>query len=271
MTALRIALALCLPLAAAAADWQLVWSDEFNRNGSPDPSKWNLEEGFIANQELQFYTSRKENVHVADGKLIIEARRESVPNPGYEAGSRHWARSRQQAEYTSARVRTFGKADWKYGRFVMRAKLPSGRGTWPAFWMLGSDCDKLGWPACGEIDIMEYVGYDPGVVHANIHTKARNHVLKNNKGGKVAVPDAETAFHDYVLEWTPAKMDFFVDEKLFFTYTKEAGQDLWPFDKPYYLILNLAVGGSWGGQKGVDTSQFPARYEIDYVRVYSQK
>ena len=232
---------------------------------------WAFEEGFIRNQELQLYTSRPENVRIRDRKLIIEAKREALPNARYEAGSQNWARSRQQSEYTSASIRTLGKADWKYGRFVVRAKLPGGRGTWPAIWMLASDCDKVGWPACGEIDIMEYVGYDPGVVHANIHTKGRNHVLKNNKGAKISVPDAETAFHEYVLEWTPKKMDFFLDDKHYFTYEKEGGEDLWPFDKPFYLILNLAVGGGWGGRNGVDPSRFPARFEVDYVRVYSQK
>jgi len=153
----------------------------------------------------------------------------------------------------------------------VRAKLPSGRGTWPAIWTLGTNIREVGWPACGEIDIMEFVGYEPGVIHANIHTGKYNHVKKTGKGDKITVPDASEAFHVYAVEWDAEKMEFSVDGKKYFTYTNEgSGYDAWPYDKDQYLILNLAIGGSWGGQKGIDDSIFPQLYRIDYVRVYQK-
>ncbi len=182
-----------LPGSEGAAGWQLVWSDEFNYSGLPDAAKWGYDVGGSGwgNKELQYYTDRrKENARVENGHLIIEVRRDGFGNN----------------EYTSARLTSKGKGDWTYGRFEVRAKLPSGRGTWPAIWMLpsGKSYGNAGWPDNGEIDIMEHVGFDPE----------------------------------------------------------------WPFDKPFHLILNLAVGGTWGGGKGVDQSIWPQRMEIDYVRVY---
>jgi beta-glucanase (GH16 family) len=166
---------------------------------------------------------------------------------------------------------TRNKAAWTYGKIEVRAKLPSGRGTWPAIWMLGTNIDQAGWPGCGEIDIMECVGFDPGVIHANIHTAKYNHVKHTNKGDKTVVADASQAFHVYAIEWDAHKIDFFVDSRKYFTYEHQgAGRDAWPYDRDQYLILNLAIGGGWGGQKGVDDSIFPQRYEIDYVRVYQR-
>lgn len=255
-----------------AADWKLVWADEFDRDGLPDPSRWNYEEGFIRNRELQYYTAgRRENARVQDGCLIIEARKERFRNPRYrpEAPARRWQERRPFAEYTSASLTTRGKAAWTYGRIEARAKLPSGRGTWPAFWTLGTTISQVGWPACGEIDILEYVGHQPGLVHANVHTRGYNHVRGNGRGATIRVPDAETAFHVYALEWSPQRLEFFVDDRKFFTLENDGtGVDSWPFDGPQYLILNLAIGGSWGGQQGVDDSIFPQRYVVDYVRVY---
>ena len=257
MKRMILLLGLCLPL--AAADWKLVWSDEFNGGGAPDPAKWTYEEGFIRNRELQYYTAdRRENARVEGGKLIIEARRENWKNP-----------KGKEAEYTSASVLTKGKAEWKYGRIEVRAKLPGGRGTWPAIWMMPND--GMRWPNKGEIDIMENVGYEPDVIHANIHTEAYNHVKGTNKGAKIRIEKPSESFHVYAVEWTPEKMDFFVDKNCYFTYENEkTGSAVWPFDKPFYLILNIAVGGSWGGQKGVDPDAFPRRMEIDYVRVYQR-
>lgn len=257
--------------ALAADDWKLAWSDEFDKPGLPDPQKWGYETGFIRNNESQFYTSdRKENARVEDGKLVIEARKERFKNPNYSPGAKG-RRAQEFAEYTAASLTTRGKAEWTHGRIEVRAQLPSGRGTWPAIWMLGTN-RAAGWPACGEIDIMEFVGYEPGVIHANIHTKKYNHVKKTNKGDKITVPAASTAFHVYAVEWFPDRMDFYVDDRKYFSYSNEgSGVDAWPFDQAHYLILNLAIGGAWGGTKGIDDSIFPQKYYIDYVRVYQQK
>lgn len=254
---------------AAEMKWRLVWADEFEANGAPDPRKWTNEVGFIRNAEAQYYTAaRKENARVEDGKLIIEARKEKFRNERFQEGNTR--RGKEFAEYTSASLTTEGLAQWNHARIEVRAKLPQGRGVWPAIWMLGTNRREVGWPACGEIDIMEYVGFEPDVIHANIHTRKYNHVKKTGKGSRLTVEKPYEAFHVFAVEWTKEKIDFFVDQQKYFTYTKEegAGQDAWPFDQPHYLILNLAIGGAWGGQKGIDDSIFPARYEIDYVRVF---
>jgi beta-glucanase (GH16 family) len=237
---------------APSGDGVLVWRDEFDGQGLPDDSRWTYEEGFIRNNERQFYTrARTENARVADGMLVIEARRESF----------------RSAEYTSASLTS--RTSWTYGRIEVRAKLPKGRGTWPAIWTLGTNIRDVGWPACGEIDIMEHVGFDPGRIHANIHTTAYNHVRGTAKGNSVLVSRPDEEFHVYSATWTPTAIDAFVDGQRYFTFAKEAGGDpVWPYDKPQYLILNLAIGGSWGGRQGIDDSAFPAQYVIDYVRVY---
>lgn len=272
LTALLVSMS--LPVwAGEGTAWKLVWSDDFDTPGLPDPAKWDYETGFIRNNEQQYYTrERKENARVEDGMLVIEARKEQWKNPAYEAGAKDkkGRRGREFAEYTSASLTTRGKASWTYGRIEVRAKLPAGRGTWPAIWMLGTN-RQAGWPACGETDIMEFVGFEPGIIHANIHTKKYNHVLGTGKGDKITIADASTAFHVYAVEWYPDRMDFFVDQQKYFTFRNEGtGSDVWPYDKDQYLILNLALGGAWGGQKGIDDSIFPQRYCIDYVRVYAQ-
>ena len=251
------------------AQWKLVWADEFASDGLPDPSKWTHEEGLVRNQESQYYTrARSENARVANGVLILEARKEQFPNARYEAGSTSWQR-KEFAAYTSASVTTEGKAVWRYGRIEVRAKLPSGRGTWPAIWMLGVNRREASWPRCGEIDIMENVGYDPDTISANIHTEAYNHVKKTNKGARITVARPFDDFHTYAVEWTPERMDFFADERMYFSFANEkTGTAAWPYDQPFYLILNVAIGGSWGGSKGIDDTIFPQRMEVDYVRVY---
>jgi beta-glucanase (GH16 family) len=237
-------------------DWKLVWSDEFNYEGLPDESKWSYETGFIRNREKQYYTeARPENARVEDGSLIIESRKEK-----YEEG-----------DYTSASLHTWRKAEWLYGRIEVRAKLPTGRGMWPAIWMLGINRRQAGWPACGEIDIMENVGFDPDTICANIHTKAYNHVKRTNKGSKITAEKPYEQYHVYAIEWSAEKLDFFLDDQKYFTFENEGtGSDVWPYDQPHYLILNAAIGGSWGGQKGIDDSIFPQKYFIDYVRIFKK-
>jgi beta-glucanase (GH16 family) len=266
---------LLLPCLVQAEEWSLVWSDEFDYAGLPNESKWDYEQGFIRNRESQYYTkARKENARVENGHLVIEARKEDWPNPDYRPGSssRRSQRSREKADYTSASLVTRGKASWTHGRIEVKAKLPAGRGVWPAIWMLGTNIREVGWPRCGEIDIMEYVGFDPNTVCANVHMAKYNHAKGTGKGSKIKSDKPYESFHIYAVEWTPEKMDFFFDEHKYFTFENEhSGADAWPFDQPHYLILNLAIGGSWGGQKGIDESIFPQQFLIDYVRVYQKK
>ena len=237
----------------------LVMQDEFDKNGAPDPNLWGFDIGRgqngWGNNELQFYTNRSKNVTVKDGNLVITAEKESFSG----------------AEYTSARLITKGKFEQTYGRFEARMKLPWGQGMWPAFWMLGADIDTKSWPLCGEIDIMEHVGYDPGIVHGTVHTEAFNHLQGTQKGGQLLVSNFATEFHTYAVDWKQGQMDFYIDGNHYFTFKNTGnGYQEWPFDQPFYLILNLAVGGNWGGKEGVDASIWPQRMEVDYVRVYKQ-
>jgi len=236
--------------------YNLVWSDEFDYTGLPDTAKWNYDVGGHGwgNQELQYYTQERiENARVENGKLIIEARKENYSGK----------------EYTSARLVTKNRGDWLYGKIVVSAKLPEGRGIWPAIWMLPTDWEYGGWPSSGEIDIMEHVGYDEGIVHGTVHTEAFNHSLGTQKGNSIELPDATSAFHDYSIEWTPFEIYFFADGNKYFTFAKyEDDYRKWPFDKRFHLIMNIAVGGTWGGVQGIDNDAFPATMEVDYVRIY---
>ena len=237
--------------------WELVWADEFNYEGLADEDKWDYEVGFIRNREKQYYTrARRQNARVENGTLVIESRKEK-----YEKG-----------EYSSASLHTWHKAEWLHGRIEVRAKLPTGKGMWPAIWMLGTNRAEVGWPTCGEIDIMENVGFDPDTIHANIHTKAYNHQKRTNKGSKIKAEKPYEQFHIYAIEWRADRIDFFLDDEKYFTFNnEEAGNDVWPYDKPHYLILNAAIGGTWGGQRGIDDTIFPQKYCIDYVRVFCEK
>lgn len=245
------------PKASYDDNWELVWADEFNYEGLADESKWDYEMGFVRNREKQYYTKvRPENARVENGTLIIESRKEK----------------NEKGEYTSASLHTRHKAEWTYGRIEVRAKLPTGNGMWPAIWMLGTNRNEIGWPACGEIDIMENVGFNPDVIQANIHTQAYNHVKGTNKGSKITCERPSELYHIYAIEWHEDRIDFFLDDKKYFTFQNErTGNDVWPYDKPHYLILNAAIGGSWGGQKGIDDTIFPQKYYIDYIRVFEQK
>lgn len=256
----------CTSLATQREGWRLVWQDEFEWDRL-DTAKWTIEINARGggNQEQQFYTDRATNLRVEDGCLVIEARREdytAVDPTNGQNESRH---------YTSARITTKDKVQWTSGRIEIRAKLPTGKGVWPAIWMLGANIDEVGWPACGELDIMEHVGFEPGVIHANIHTQAYNHMLGTNQGAQTSVPDLHEAFHVYAIEWRENRIDFLADDVRYFTYENDgSGFAAWPFDRAHYLLLNVAVGGTWGGQQGIDDAVFPQRMTVDYVRVYRQ-
>jgi beta-glucanase (GH16 family) len=234
---------------------KLVWSDEFGKNGLPDSSRWGYDKGGTGwgNNELQFYTGRKENASVKNGRLIIEARKEDY----------------KDKKYTSARLVSKNKGDWKYGRIEVRAKLPKGKGIWPAIWMLPTRWVYGGWPKSGEIDIMEFVGYMPDSVFGSVHTGLYNHSIGTQKTKGLAFRDLGTAFHVYAIDWVAEKISFLIDDKKYFEFKNErSGPAAWPFDQEFHIILNIAVGGNWGGKYGVDDSIFPQTMEIDYVRVY---
>ena len=245
--------------------YRLVWNDEFNTDGLPDPARWTYDternaEGWY-NRELQYYSAgRPENARVEGGRLIIEARLESLD----PATTPDWG---GQA-FTSARLITRGLAQWTYGFVEVRAKVPCGRGTWPAAWML--PVAPAEWPAGGEIDILEHVGHDVGVVHGTVHTTRYNHTRGTERGGSKRVADACGAFHRYQVLWTPDGINFGVDDVGYYAFRNDGRGDraTWPFDQPFYAILNVAVGGDWGGAEGVDRRAFPQALEVDYIRVF---
>jgi beta-glucanase (GH16 family) len=245
--------------------WTLVWSDEFDTNGLPDPTKWAYDTdrnraGWYNNEKQYYAANRLENSRVENGKLIITARKErliSAPDYGGQ-------------NYTSARLVTRGLASWTYGFFEIRAKLPCGQGTWPAIWTLGVGGPRgMVWPDDGEIDIMEFVGSKPSEVFATVHNQKYNW-----QGGirpsssSAALSDACTNFHNYQLTWTPEKISIGVDDRIYFNYINPKNGDLqaWPFDKPQYLLLNIAIGGDLGGK--VDDNIFPVEFQIEHVRIY---
>ncbi|RTL60965.1 MAG: glycoside hydrolase family 16 protein [Sphingobacteriales bacterium] len=255
---LTIVSVIALSFVSSSQKWKLVWSDEFNYKGLPDSTKWTGEVGGHGwgNNEAQFYTGiRKENARVENGKLIIEARKEN------------W----EGKNYTSARLITKNKGDWQYGKIEVKAKIPKGRGTWPAIWMLGSTT-PLKWPDDGEIDIMEHVGFHQGYIHASIHCKKYNHVIGTQKTDTTYLKDCSEKFHIYGVEWSKDSVKISVDHKVYFSFANEhSSYDAWPFDNKMFLILNIAVGGNWGGQKGIDEKIWPQKMEIDYVRVWQKK
>ncbi len=254
--------------------WRLTWSDEFEGN-SLDLEKWshNIWDARKVNDEDQAYTSRPRNIRLEDGLLVIEAHKEDYGD----------------AKYTSARIHTEGKGDFLFGRFEIRAQLPRGMGSWPAIWMLPSDpyrystsceegedwqgsatCDA--WPNSGEIDIMEHVGYQMGHVHGTVHNEAYYWLKWEQRKGRILLDNLDEEFHEYALEWTPERIDIYLDDTLYFTYVNENdGWRSWPYDHPFNLILNVAVGGMWGrAGGGIDDSIFPQRMLVDYVRVYER-
>ena len=244
--------------------WELTWSDEFNQpdGSAPDPTKWKFAVGGNGwgNKELEYYTSRPQNAHIRHGRLEIIARKE--PYTGEDGVKR---------DYTSARLITAGKFAQAYGRFEAGIKIPSGQGVWPAFWLLGADDKQVGWPTCGEIDIMENIGREPAIVHGTIHGPGYS-------GGKgIGAPYALSsgrfadALHIYAVEWGPESIRFYVDDHL---YATRKPSDLpagtkWVYDHPFYILLNFAVGGAWPGSPNA-TTKFPQTMLVDYVRVYKK-
>lgn len=248
-----------------ANDYELVWSDEFDYTGLPDASKWGYDVGDACpdlcgwgNNELQYYTQKSlQNARVENGLLHIEVHKEKTGN----------------RNYTSARLVTKGKGEWKYGRFEIRAKLPDPvRGAWSAIWMMPVDSSIYGkWPKSGEIDIMENVGFDPDTVVAAAHTGSYYFTIGTQKEGRQYVGNSSDEFHLYALEWDEKQYKVFVDDVNFFTFPNEdKGFMSWPFDQRFYLILNIAFGGNWGAAKGVDDSLLPVKMQVDYVRVYQK-
>lgn len=241
--------------------YDLIWHDEFE-GSSIDNSKWDHEVNATGggNSELQYYTARPENSFVEDGELHIVALREEYTG---DEGTRY---------YTSARMRTANKGDWKYGRIEVKAKIPYGQGLWPAIWMLPTDWEYGGWPSSGEIDIMEHVGWDQGNIHGSVHTEAYNHKVGTQKSKQIKIPSANSAFHIYAIEWSEDKIDFFVDTSKYFTFVNDKAGDYktWPFDKEFHLLLNVAVGGDWPGDPSPETI-FPKEMVVEYVRVYKKQ
>ncbi|MGF1922695.1 MAG: family 16 glycosylhydrolase [Bacteroidia bacterium] len=241
-----------------AKGWTLKWADEFNTKGLPDPNSWTYDVGGSGwgNNEKQFYTNADTlNAIVDKGFLNIIARKAD----------------KEKMNYTSARIATRKKLDFKYGRLEIRAMLPKGRGIWPAIWMLPTDWKYGSWPKSGEIDIMEHVGYEPDSVYGTVHTLKFNHTKGTQVGKALKVEDPYSAYHVYAMEWFEDRIDLFIDDQLFFTFKNtKKGVDEWPFDQNFHLLLNVAVGGNWGGKNGVDDLIFPATMKVDYVRAFQR-
>lgn len=244
--------------------WELVWSDEFESAGLPDTAKWsyNIGNWGWGNNELQYYTSDKlENAKIEDGNLVITA-----------------IKDLKDSTWTSARLTTKGKVAFKYGKIEFRAKVPVARGTWAAGWLLGDAYrDEISWPYCGEIDVLECVGYEindtteKGINHATCHTRAYYFKQNNQIGSEIEMDSMHSKFHTYSVEWYPNEIKGFVDGIHYYTYDKNANDQEWPFHQSQNIILNLAIGGGWGGLKGVDQSMISQQYTIDYVRVFEKR
>ena len=253
------------PAQSTNANWVLTWSDEFDAadGSAPDPRKWTTETGGggWGNNELEYYTARRTNSRVEKGNLVIDALQEKFTGP--DGVTR---------DYTSARLKTEKLFTQKYGKFEARIRIPKGQGMWPAFWMLGDDIPTAGWPACGEIDIMENIGREPATVHGTIH--GPGYSGGKSLGAPYVVSGGNVAddFHVFAAEWEPKEIRFYVDGHLYETRTPgdlPAGAR-WVFDHPFFLILNVAVGGGWPGNPD-DSTKFPQEMLVDYVRVYSRK
>jgi beta-glucanase (GH16 family) len=253
------------------AGYKLIWADEFNKEGPPDPCNWTYERGFVRNEEFQWY--QPENARCENGLLIIEGRRERKSNPRYRADGRSWRENREYAEYTSASLTTRGLHNWMYGRFEMRGRIDTRGGLWPAFWTLGVEGR---WPGCGEIDIMEYYR---GMLLANAAWASQRQWVPiwddvRIPLGEFKDPDWSAKFHVWRMDWDRENIRLYVDDKLLnaielkktFNQDKEGKN---PFHQPHYIILNLAIGGTSGGDPA--NTEFPAKFEVDYVRIYQKQ
>jgi beta-glucanase (GH16 family) len=257
-TVFAVALFQVLLAQAQSPGWRLVWADEFDYHGLPDPTKWTYEEGLLRNRESQYYTkARWENARVENGDLVIECRKESYTPTNHAP-----------VEYTSASLTTKHTASWLYGRIEVRAKLPQGRGVWPAIWTLGTNVVSVGWPRCGEIDIMEFVGKQPEHVYGTVHYSVDGKHQSNQGIKKESHP--YEAYHVYAVEWSQDRIDFFFDQQRFHSFAVKAADcdHKNPFREPHFLLINLALGGNWGGK--IDDAVLPQKYCIDYVRVYQR-
>lgn len=238
--------------------WELVWADEFDTDGpAVNTSKWSFEIGYIRNNEAQYYTNNLDNAYVANGHLHITALHAPYDYPG------------GVAQYTSASIQTLQA--FRFGRFEMRARLPPAfNGTWPAFWLLGENINNVGWPLCGEIDVMENVGFHPNRLYGTLHMEEYNG--QTQYGNTTNVPDMYDAFVVYAMEWTPERITIFINGTPYLRYDNPGDCNIarWPFNNPFNVKINFAIGGNWGGQHGIDNSMFPATYAIDYLRVYSR-
>jgi beta-glucanase (GH16 family) len=258
---------LSVSTAWSADDWKLIWHDEFDTNGPPDPANWNYEHGFVRNKELQWY--QPENTFCTNGLLVIEARLEHKRNPQFVAGGEDWKTSREWIDYTSASITSRRLREFKYGKFEMRARIDTRLGGWPAFWTLGTNIEHIGWPACGEVDIMEFytsnvlanIGY--GLDGKTKWLSVRKPVTKLGGGAW------SKEFHIWTMEWNEKKIDLLLDGKLMNRLhladadNADRGN---PFHRPVYFILNQAIGGNCGGDPS--QTEFPVRFEVDWVRVY---
>jgi beta-glucanase (GH16 family) len=255
----------------APPGYALVWSDEFDHDGAPDPATWSYEEGFVRNNEAQWYTrNRRENARIEHGMLVIEARKERFTNPAHDPAKPAQGRNAPFAEYTSASLNTLGRRSMQYGRIEVRARLPHGLGVWPAIWTLGTNRGDVPWPACGEIDIMEFVGHTPDQTHGTVHWQRVGQPASS--GQALAIERPWEDFHVYAVDWTAETITISVDDRIVLTYdvaraNQTDGSN--PFRKPHYLLLNLALGGSWG--RTIDASIFPQTFLVDYVRVYEPR
>ncbi len=264
-------IATCTTCAQTGSKWQLVWQDEFNYTGLPDTTKWGYESGYVRNNEKQFYTkARRENAMVNNGVLAITGIKEQYPNPLYKATSADWRYHYKTTSYTSASITTEGFAGWQYGRIEVKAKMPKGGGMWPAIWMLGTNNKQVSWPACGEIDIMEWIGNHPQDIYGTIHYPVGKGESKSS-GGKITDSTLGSRFHVYAIEWDESAIDIYLDDKRYHHFVIDSagtGADN-PFRRPFYLLLNMAMGGEWPGP--IDDSVLPQQFLVDYVRIYQKK
>ena len=242
--------------------WALVWNDEFD-GPALNLEKWSYEIGGHGwgNNELQYYSDDDSTAFIQDGKLVLRA--DIVPQGTGSADNLRY--------FSSARLRTSGKGDWRYGRIEVKAKLALGQGIWPAIWMLPTDWMYGGWPESGEIDIMEHVGYDPGRVHGSIHTGSYNHKINTQRGGSKLLDKISSKFYVYAIEWYEDRIDFLIDDAKYFSFQNDGKNDFntWPFNQRFHLLINIAVGGDWPGSPD-ETTQFPTEMEVEYVRVYEK-